>query len=123
MLLVVVVVMSACGPSPLPGAPKLGAACDAMTDARECYTEASIAFCDGGKWAEYPCADRCSNAQSPKCELAVPTAGTACPASWDGAGMCGGDVLLLCTDGKWKSCECRSCNNSGVLYCENRFSC
>lgn len=118
MMAVAVVMLSACGPAPLPGAPKLGSACDSATDARECYTEASIAFCDGSTWAEYPCEDRCSNAQSPKCTLQRPKAGDACPSSWETFGQCDGTNLLICVGGKWEiKSHCTTCTReaSGLV--------
>jgi len=121
---VAVVMLAGCGPAPLPGSPKLGSACDSATDARECYTEASIAFCDGSTWAEYPCEDRCSNAQSPKCTLQRPKAGDACPSSWENAGMCAAaDTFARCVSGKWVTCSCLSCSISPVLQCTNRVEC
>lgn len=118
MLFAVVVVASSCSPAPLPGAPKLGSACESSA-ARECYTEASIAFCDGGKWAEYPCENRCSNAQDPKCTLEKRHPGEPCPVSWEGYGQCDGNDMLTCVSGKWElKSHCSVCEPfAGGLRC------
>lgn len=96
----VVVMMLGCGPSPLPGAPKLDTACSPTTDKIECYSESSFAFCDSmsGRWDEYACADRCSGGQ---CKIRQ-VIGEACPRSWEGFFFCSTDTeRAACLSGKW----------------------
>ncbi|MBL8911647.1 MAG: hypothetical protein JNM17_13220 [Archangium sp.] len=89
-----------------------------MTDPSECYSETSFALCDGTKWVEFPCADRCSNVKTPVCAFKRGV-GTACPVSWEGSAYCDGNTFVTCQSGKWANkMTCSSCDESaGFASC------
>lgn len=107
------VVLMGCGvagPERVPGAPAVGSACAASNE-NECMTVASIGICDKGRWVEYPCDGRCSNAQSPRCVLPqVLDAGAFCPEQLNRTGRCDGpNTATACLDGGWVTIDCFQC--------------
>jgi len=99
-LLVVAVVVSACGAPRLPGAPIPGKAC--TTEKPECSSADSVSICESGKWADYACPSNCSNNQTTRCDWAQAKVGEECPKSFEGAAMsCNaeGAGLIGCLDG------------------------
>ena len=117
-VLLVLVVMAGCG---LPGAPVKGQAC-MQGDEAECMTEKSLGVCDtvAGKWFERACVGRCSNAQSPRCEVVPPKVGEACPLSFEGGAACATPTQrLTCRGGTWgEPVECGSCRaENGFIQC------
>jgi hypothetical protein len=90
-------------------------------DESECMTTTSLGVCDtvAGKWFERPCVGRCSNAQTPRCEVVPPKVGEACPLSFEGGGACAtATQRLICRSGSWENeMTCGACvvENGAVL--------
>ena len=93
-------------------------------DESECMTTTTLALCDVpvGKWVEMPCAGRCSNAQSPRCEWATPKVGDFCPMISEGGVACASATqLVVCRSGRYEASEmeCPNCrfDSLGLLKC------
>lgn len=117
-LLLAVITAAGCG---LPGAPVKGQPC-MQGDESECMTTTSLGVCDtvAGKWFERACVGRCSNAQTPRCEVMPPKAGEACPISFEGGAACAtATQRLICRSGAWgEPVECANCRTeNGFIRC------
>ena len=116
-LMAVAVVMVGCGPY---GSSRLGQTCDAGQQVNHCASPTTYAACDTSSgfavWREYPCQDTCAEGNA--CSLGGSKAGSACPASWNGAGECkAARLAVVCLDGGWVPSTCDECSNQGCLAC------
>ena len=108
-----VVVMAGCGAGRLPGAPDVGATCASQEP--ECSSRATVAICEGGRWAEYECPSDCSNTQSRRCDWSKVTLGSECPASFGGGALAcnaAGTAALSCRGGVVVETTCPRCNRT-----------
>jgi hypothetical protein len=118
-VLAVAVVMAGCG---LPGAPVKDTECSAR-EVPECITGRSLGVCDTAtrRWFEWQCVERCSNAQSPACEIEPQQVGDPCPRDADGLVVCETPRLaVVCRSGRFARYEgeCLRC-----VMVDNRASC